>query len=316
LIEKIDGTNTLDMTIGDVIALLRGHRDQPVTLEYRLPGATAAPDTTVSANTDTNIPPEHTEANVDQTAQSYTIKLKRSLMQMPKTGITEEWPLQLAYMKINGIYDGSGSYAVKQLQDWATQNIAGVILDLRSAGGADLPSVAEIGSLFAQEGQPLFRVIAADNREPVTYSSNKSSPLPVPVMALIDADTSGAAACLAAVLRNARGAMLIGAACPHDLVVRTPVPLADGRVLFIATQQIELLPPTELPPMLTPDVQIPAGVSLPPPPESKKTDDIFVQITDQERQERALTERIGQDAVLRRAADILLGLKALGIKAD
>ena len=83
-----------------------------------------------------------------------------------------------------------GSYAVKQLQDWATQNIAGVILD-RSAGGADLPSVAEIGSLFAQEGQPLFRVIAADNREPVTYSSNKSSPLPVPVMALIDADTSG-----------------------------------------------------------------------------------------------------------------------------
>ncbi len=305
LIEKIDGADTLDLPLADVVALLRGQRDQPVTLEYRPPADARDPDP-ADVNSAPAAPPE-----------SRTIQLTRSLIHMPMTGMTEEWPLQLAYMKINGIYDGSGAYAVRQLQDWATQEVAGVILDLRGADGADLPSVAEIGSLFAQEGQPLFRVQAGGGREAAAYSASQPKPLPIPVMALIDADTRGAAAWLAAVLRNCRGAMLIGAACPHDLAVRTPVPLPDGRVLFIATQRIELLPPADTPAMLAPDVQIPAGASLPAPPETEKSDnDIFVKITDQERQERALSERIGRDAVLRRAADILLGLKALGIKTE
>ncbi len=324
IIEKIDGADTLNLPLADVVARLHGPQGQPVTLAYRLPpaGNQAAPPT--------NIPPPAAElpdagggrdADPGKPAppaapESHTLQLTRSLMHMPMTGTTEEWPMQLAYMKINGIYDGSGEYSVRQLQEWATQNVAGVILDLRGADGADLPSVAEISSLLSTNGQPLFRVLAGRNRAAVTHSANHAHTLPMPVMALIDADTRGAAAWLAAVLRNCRGAMLIGSPCPQDLAVRTPVPLPDGRVLFIATQKIELLPAAATPTTLMPDVQIPAGASLPAPSAEEKPDaDIFKEITDQERQERALTERIGRDAALRRAADILLGLKALGIHA-
>ncbi len=322
LIEKIDGTNTLDMPLADVVSRLRGHQGQPVTLEYRLPPAANQPPPTNTPTPAAASPDAGGARDVDAekpaaaAPESHAVKLVRSLMHMPMTGTTEEWPMQLAYMQINGIYDGSGAYAVRQLQSWATQDFAGVILDLRGAGGADLPSVAEIGSLLAAKGQPLFRVLDGRGREAAVHSAKHAEILPLPVMALIDADTRGAAAWLAAVLRNCRGAMLIGAPCPQDLALRTPVPLPDGRVLFIATRKIELLPAAAIQPMLAPDVQIPAGANLPAPPAGEKSeDDIFTEITDQERQERALAARIGRDAALRRAADILLGLKALGIQA-
>jgi len=301
-IEKIDEADTLDMALADAVARLRGYQGQPVTLQFRPPPNAADP----AAAATTNAP---------AAPELQTVELLRSLVLMPMTGMTEPWPLQLAYMKINGIYDGSGAYMAEQLQAWSTQEVAGVILDLRGAGGADLPSVAAAASLCAPAGRPLFRVAAGRNRESAEYSARKSPLLTMPVIALIDAQTRGAAALLAAVLRNCRGAMLIGAPCRNDLVLRAPISLPDGQVLYIAMHKIELLPAAAAPAELVPDVQIPSDARIPAPPAPEKADDdIFAKISDQERQERALAERIGQDTALRRAADILLGLKALGIK--
>jgi len=253
----------------------------------------------------------------EKTTETRVVKLTRSAIQTPVTGTTETWPQGIGYLKINGFYTNSGAVIVEQLNTWRGTNCFGVILDIRGADGMDLESVVEIGSLFAHAGDTLFILRDGYNTAVATYQAKAGQPMDKPIMVLIDHNTSGAAEVLAGLLSVCKGAMLIGTPTRGDDRIRNIIPFSNDRVLYIATQRIELSKgPAYYQKGVAPHVHV-APTNTPAIRENEFADeepDIFSGISEQERQDRALIKRVDGDVILRRAVDILLGLKALDFK--
>ena len=291
LIVKIGEHSTAGMRLDEVVELLRGGKDEPLVLAIRAD---------------------------EKTVEPRTVKLTRSAIQSPVTGTVETWPQGIGYLKINGLYTNSGAVIVEQLNAWRGTNCFGAILDIRGADGMDLESAAEIGGLFARTGETLFILRDGRNTAMAAYQARAGQPLDKPVMVLIDHDTAGAAEVLAGLLSTCKGAMLIGTPTRGDDRVRDILPLANDRVLYIATRRIELSKgPAYYQTGITPHVSV-TPTNAPVISKDEFADeaepDIFSGISEQERQDRALIKRIDGDMTLRRAADILLGLKALDFK--
>ncbi len=292
LIVRIDGHDTAGMSLEDVVNRhLRGRPGAPIKLELREPGSTG---------------------------DTRTVTLQRAMIQEPVTGTQETWPQGVGYLAVNGLFTNSGAVIAAQVSAWRdTSSVAGVILDLRGAGGTDMESVAAVGSLFARAGDTLLTLQDGRGQPVAIYKAEALQPLAKPVMVLVDRDTRGAAEALAALLQGTRGAMVIGEPTRGDGRVREVIPLADGRVLYLATRRVALSrAPDYHGTGVEPQVRV-ADVEPTAPAaddaQETETPDLFSESSDQERQDRALNQRIGADAVLRRAADILLGLKALNI---
>ena len=290
LIVKIGNHSTEDMPMDAAAKLLRGGKGEALEL-------------TIRAN--------------EKTEETRVVKLTRSAIQTPVTGTTETWPQGIGYLNVNGLYTNSGAVIVEQLNTWRGTNCFGAILDIRGADGMDLESVVEIGSLFAHAGDTLFILRDGHNTAVAAYQAKAGQPMDKPVMVLIDQDTSGAAEILAGLLSVCKGAMLIGTPTRGDDRIRNIIPLANDRVLYIATRRIELgkgpayyqkgvIPHVRVAPTNTVSVRESAFAYEEP--------DIFSGIAEQERQDRALIKRVDGDVILRRAVDILLGLKALDFK--
>lgn len=293
LIVKIGEHSTEGMPMEAVVQLLRGGKGEALELTIRAD---------------------------EKTMETRVVKLTRSAIQTPITGTTETWPQGIGYLKVNGLYTNSGAVIVEQLNTWRGTNCFGAILDIRGADGMDLDSVVEIGSLFAHAGDTLFILRDGHNTAVAAYQAKAGQPMDKPVMVLIDHDTSGAAEVLAGLLSACKGAMLIGTPTRGDDRVRNIIPLSNDRVLYIATQRIELSKgPAYYQKGVTPHVRVAQTNELAVSPGREgdftgEEPDIFSGISEQERQDRALIKRVGDDVILRRAVDILLGLKALDFK--
>ena len=292
LIVKISGSDTRGIDIGEASRMLRGGKGEKLELTLR-----AGP---------TN-------------AEERVVALTRSTIQIPATGTAETWPQGIGYLKINGLYTNSGCVVAEQLNEWQNDtNCFGAILDMRGAGGADLESSVAIASLFSGQGKTLFTLRDGSGDVTATHRAKPAGGFEKPAMVLIDRDTAGASEILAGALSNHRGAMLIGTPSRGDNRIRDIIPLSGEQVLYIATQQVELdNGPDYHMQGVTPHIAVtqtekPPSTNIPP---AYTENDIFKEISEQERNDAALIRRISGDEVLQRATDILLGLKALNIKA-
>ncbi|MFC1461854.1 S41 family peptidase, partial [Verrucomicrobiota bacterium] len=291
MIEKIGEKKTEGMTLEEVINLLRGGKGEAVELWV----------------------PEKGE-----TAELRPVKIIRAPVHIPVTGTMEEWPQQIGYVKVNGLFEGSGEQIAEQLEIWAGKKYFGMILDIRDANGVDLESVVGIASLFTKAGKNLFSVRDGHNNVVTNYQARQGKQLAIPLMVLINRGTSCSAETLAAVVQHCAGVMLIGTSTSGDNRIREAIPLADGRILRIATKHIDLRKgPSYCNEGVIPDVFVlePAMmVQDIEPVERKDNYGVFSGLSEQEQDTRALTKRVSKDSILRRATDILLGIKALGIQ--
>jgi hypothetical protein len=223
--------------------------------------------------------------------------------------MVEPWPEAITYIKVRGLFAGGGHELAGHVR--ALAGCSGVILDFRGADGADLPSVVELASPCYAAGDPLFDVVDSRGRPESRHVAAEAAPYPVSLMVLTDRDTARAAETLAALWRGRRGIMVLGAPTRGDAGIRELLPLADGWALYVATGRVA---PGNGPGYqgrgVTPDVVVREGQAAdavfsgalsPARPLSVKSE-----------QDRELAMRVDGDAVLRRATDILLGLKALG----
>ena len=220
----------------------------------------------------------------------------------------ELWPEGLAYLKINALGAGSGVEILAHLR--CLNDRTGVILDLRGADGADLEAVAALASPFRSKGDPLFTVSDLRGRELAAYTATSAVPCEVPLMMLTDRDTRGSAEALAACCRGVSGVMTIGTPTRGEPQLRELLPLPDASFLYVATRR--LIPagrPTYDRTGVPPDIEVtvfdPGVFANGDSPIRGRTASAKT-VRDHE-----LMLRVNHDVVLRRAADILLGLKAL-----
>ena len=135
----------------------------------------------------------------------------------------------------------------------------------------------------------------------------------MPLVVLTDNDTHDAGEILTAALRAQRGVMLVGQATRGDVMVRRPVRISDGFVVRVAWGKVRLAGGGDYAgDGVLPDVPVEVREIMPPVDVSSANGVNGHPLTEKALQDRALVKRVGGDLVLRRATDILLGLKALG----
>jgi len=292
IIEKIGDRKTEGLPLEAVVAGLRGAKDETVRLTIR---------------------------SGDKNAETNECVLKRTVIQLPVAGVTEDWPYKMCFIKVNGLYENSGAQIVSQLVAWAETNCAGIILDLRNADGGDLQTAADTAGLFLPGNgkAPIMNVRDGSGAIISSYTGKAGKSIAAPLMVLINRDTSNAAEALAAALGAGKGVLLIGAPTRGDDCRREFVPLADGRIVYLATRRIEINHGASYHGTgVNPHVSV-TQTNDPVKAEEPFGDDengLFTKLSEEEKLNRALLRRTKGDAVLQRATDILLGLKALNIK--
>lgn len=289
VITVIGSTNSFDViTLPDAIRATRGHAGDKIDFQLRRSGSTS---------------------------NSATVAL--SLSQLPAIESSETLPNGIFYLKVNGLFGGSGTAIAEALRGWSAKSRSGVIIDLRGASGDDAESVKEIASLFAKDGDLLFSVRDRRDQDVKVFKASNAKALGVPVMALIDRDTRGAAEVLAAVCNDSvKGVMIVGRYSRADSLVREYVKLGSGGLLYLATKQIVTADGTHYDGRagVKPDVMAGGGAAQVDYDAEPVVD--RRQLLDQELQDYALRNRVRGDTTLRRAVDLLLGLKALNIGHD
>lgn len=288
VLQEIDKGNIEGLRLSEVQELLRGQADQAVSVKVQ----------------DTN-------------GVAREIEVKLDPVEAGAVGVAEELPANLCYLKLNGIYGRSGKDIVSLLRGWAETGRSGVVIDLRGAGGADAQGVADTAGLFAESGSLLFAFRDAQDQDLGVYRSNSSLLLNIPAMVLIDEETRGAAEVLAAALAGStRGVMLIGSVSSGDPLVREVQELPDGSHLYLATRKLVVADGKSYngsegvkPDLVVAPAAAPDNEYEPEPPV-----DPVRELSSEEKEDRLLRDRVRGDETLRRAVDVLLGLKALNIR--
>jgi hypothetical protein len=146
------------------------------------------------------------------------------------------------------VYDGVVGYLrvtsmedrlVKDLSDamdglTSSNKLKGWVLDLRYADGPDYRAAARVADRFANKEQVLI-----DFGQGPIRSTAKPSSTTLPVMVLINGQTSRAAEALAAMLRLAGPAMLLGTNTAGRAFLTKDFPLRSGQFLRIATALVK-----------------------------------------------------------------------------
>ena len=289
VVEAVDGRTTADQRSTNLQRMLCDHVPGTVELVFR----------------------------EDRDADTRTVTLEKRPGRLPPVETREVMPLGLRYMKVNTLGEGAGAAIGDTLLDWAGEDAFGVVLDLRGAGGSDTESVARIVGLVARPDETLFGFEDAAGREISTFKTENEDTLGMPLMILVDEETTGAAELLAAAVSGSgRGAMLLGSPTGGDPMIRDKVELPDGDWAYIATRRLvtgggEIYDGKS---GVKPDVIVVLRDRSyrdyePPPPlltDRRET-------TEEEKETLKLRQRTRGDVALTRAVDVLLGLKALDI---
>jgi hypothetical protein len=149
----------------------------------------------------------------------------------------------LAYLRLGRVGDGLAK-ALREAYDQmdGTNQLKGVVLDLRYTVGRDYAAAAAAADLFVAKDRPLLNW-----GDGVTRSKEKTNAIRVPVAVLVNAETTGAAEALAAVLRDTGAGLILGSRTAGQAMVAEEYPLKDGARLRIATAPVELGNGTALP---------------------------------------------------------------------
>ncbi len=143
---------------------------------------------------------------------------------------------RIAYLRVGRVSAGLAAGLREAYQRVAgTNKLNGAVLDLRFAGGDDYAAAADVADLFLKKEAPLL-----DWGNGVVRSKGKAEALVAPVAVLVNGQTAGAAEALAAVLRDAGAALLLGTRTAGQAMVAKEYPLSDGQRLRIAVAPVRV----------------------------------------------------------------------------
>ncbi|MEK7675063.1 MAG: S41 family peptidase [Verrucomicrobiota bacterium] len=175
----------------------------------------------------------------------------------PLIGKSDVYENLVAYLRVARVESGLAEAVRDSFQRLkSTNKLAGLVLDLRFAGGDDYSAAAQVADRFLAHEQPLLKW--GDKTE---HSTVKTNALKVPVAILVNRQTSGAAEALAAVLRQAGIGLLIGSPTAGEAHIFQEFNLSNGQRLRIARSRVQLPEgPALTAAGLTPDIAV--AVSL------------------------------------------------------
>jgi hypothetical protein len=142
----------------------------------------------------------------------------------------------VGYVRISRVADGLAQGLGQAWRDLVASNaLNGLVLDLRFARGSDYAAAAAAADLFV----PRERQLLVYGDVPVR-STAKTNAVTLPLAVLVNHATSGAAEALAAMLREAGSAIILGDTTAGRAMVMQDYPLKNGQRLSIAAEPVKL----------------------------------------------------------------------------
>jgi carboxyl-terminal processing protease len=248
---------------------------------------------------------ERGEEKIDVTVQPAPV-------QLPTVELVEYFPEGIVYVMVNGIFEGGGEALLSLLRQCREDDCFGVILDLRGANGMHIASVNRVIEALAPEATVLYRYEDRTGTTVLEFESGQEGALGLPLMMLVDESTGGASELLAVVGKHAlKGCMVLGGQTSGTPLLREVIPLADNVNMYMATRRLL----TGSKPVvydgvsgLIPDIKVASEWN-----DMMYEPELSVTTLEEEKEDKALRERLRGDGPLSRATDLLLGLKALNI---
>jgi carboxyl-terminal processing protease len=156
-------------------------------------------------------------------------------------GFTTQKKGKLAILRLDAFTQTLALEFSKALPD-ALEGAEGIVLDLRGNGGGDAEAMADVASLFLDDGINLgkFADRSGASFELQTYSKRlwrvpQLSQVKLPLVVLTSESTSSAAEIMAATLQAKRRARVIGTGtCGCVLAIRNRHALPDGGLLDVS----------------------------------------------------------------------------------
>lgn len=223
------------------------------------------------------------------------------------------WPEGLLYMKLNGLYAGGASNLTESLREPLRKTPTGFILDLRDAGGSSLETADALLSMFSAPGTPLYSLRTPDgsNGPPRMAAESDVRLQDVTCVLIVNEETRDACELLAAVLRTLPNLVVIGWRTRGDAGVRTDVELPGGEHLRVADRWAVPASGGEYDGQgVKPHIAM-GSSSLPETALPTPIPGLARSPSERALSAARLRERVGGDAALLRACDLLIGLKAL-----
>lgn len=179
---RIDGVDTADITMDEVLNMLRGTVGESVTVTVRR-GKTLEFDRT----------------------------LVRAVIENPtvKYGFIDD--ISIGYVQISSFSANTASRVQEALDSFKKSKFTGLIIDLRNNGGGLLSSAVDIADKFIDDG-PIVSTKSRISYENTVYSATRKNTTVrgVPVVVLINRASASASEILAGALKDSKTAYLVG----------------------------------------------------------------------------------------------------------
>ncbi len=209
----IDGTGTADISMDDVLSILRGKVGTPVEVTVRRGKGDKAFD--------------------------FKVTLERALIEVPtvKYGMIDDGGAT-GYLKIIEFTPLTPDRVQDALDYFESQNYQQLIIDLRNNPGGLISSVEAVADKFIDEGV----IVSTKGRYPQDNTSYKASRSKttmkqgIPIVVLINGGSASASEILSGALKDTKKAYLVGENSYGKGSVQQPIPLPfdDGIKLTIA----------------------------------------------------------------------------------
>jgi C-terminal processing protease CtpA/Prc len=143
---------------------------------------------------------------------------------------------EIAYLRVERVGDGLAKAVREAWQTLGrTNQLKGVVLDLRYADGDDYAAAADTAGVFLNKELPLLNW-----GNGLVRSQEKTNAITVPVAVLVNRFTAEAAEALAAAMRESGAGLILGRRTAGEAMVTQDFPLKNGQLLRIATAPVQL----------------------------------------------------------------------------
>jgi len=204
---KVEGEDTMDMTLFDAVKRLRGPKGAPVTITILRPGEKEPFDVTIVRD---------------------IIKIKSVRHNLLGDGI--------GYVKIRNFNQNTSNELGKALKEMETAKIRGLVMDLRNNPGGLLEQAVEVSDLFLGGKKVIVSTKGRLKNQNMTFNSHgKGAHLKYPMVILVNAGSASASEIVAGAMQDYKRAVILGEQTFGKGSVQTIIPLSDGSGLRLTT---------------------------------------------------------------------------------
>lgn len=203
----VDGTAvTPEMTVEDIVDMIKGEKGTTVVLTVRHPDSTDPVDLTIVRD-DILIP-----------SVSYRL--------------LEEAPI--GYIQLTRFSGESANEVAAAIEDLQSQGAQSLVLDLRHNGGGLLNAAVDIADFFLDDGVVLYQQ-SRDEGERIFSATAEALAPDTPLVILVDGGTASASEILAGALQDRERATLIGSKTFGKGSVQLVYELSDGSSVHVTS---------------------------------------------------------------------------------